>query len=161
TEELRLTGTLTAQRHARLSTRADGLVADIQVDAGDRVAAGDVLLDLDSALANHALRRAEASVEEARARVAESERLIQEARRLVADQHIPQTEVASREANAALARAALAASEAAAAEQAEIVRRHSLPAPFDGVIARRLTEIGEWVVRGTAVLELVSTDTVW
>jgi multidrug resistance efflux pump len=29
-----------------------------------------------------------------------------------------------------------------------------------GVIARRTTDVGEWIVRGTAVLELVSTETV-
>jgi RND family efflux transporter MFP subunit len=45
-------------------------------------------------------------------------------------------------------------------EQAELVRRHSLVAPFDGVVARKLTESGEWVTRGTPVLELVATDRV-
>jgi RND family efflux transporter MFP subunit len=34
-------------------------------------------------------------------------------------------------------------------------------APFSGVIARRLTESGEWVETGTAVAELVAVDDLW
>ena len=39
-------GTLVAERSARLSPRVDGLVRTLQVDAGDRVKRGDVLLRL-------------------------------------------------------------------------------------------------------------------
>ena len=43
-----LTGNVTAERDAQLSARLEGLVADVRVDAGDRVSAGDVLLHLDA-----------------------------------------------------------------------------------------------------------------
>ena len=56
--------------------------------------------------------------------------------------------------------AALVASEASEREQAELLRRHVVPAPFAGVVARRLTDVGEWVSRGTPVIELVATDRV-
>jgi RND family efflux transporter MFP subunit len=158
TQELRLTGTLTAERNARLSPRVDGLVERLEVDAGDRVSAGDALIKLDADLAIHALRRAEAEMAQAQARLSEAQRLVQEARRLVKDRHLPQTELERRESEFALAQAAAAAAQAAQREQAELVRRHILPAPFDGVIARRLTDVGEWVTRGTPILELVATD---
>jgi pyruvate/2-oxoglutarate dehydrogenase complex dihydrolipoamide acyltransferase (E2) component len=58
------------------------------------------------------------------------------------------------------AAAALGASEASEREQAELLRRHVVPAPFAGVVARRLTDVGEWVSRGTPVIELVATDRV-
>lgn len=157
-EQIRLTGTLTAERSARLSPRVDGLVARVRADAGDRVKAGAPLLELDSTVARLALRRAEAGTAEARARAAEAERLAVEARRLVAERHLPRTEVERREADAKLAAAALEAAEAAEREQAEIVRRHVVPAPFGGVVARRLADVGEWVARGTPVFELVATD---
>lgn len=160
TDELRLTGTLTAERSARLSPRVDGLVARVRVDAGDRVRAGAPLVELDSTVASHALDRARAQTAEARARSGEATRLAVEARRLVAEKHLPQTELARREADAELAAAALVASEAYEREQAELVRRHVVPAPFAGVVARRLTEAGEWVSRGTPVIELVATDRV-
>jgi RND family efflux transporter MFP subunit len=160
TEELRLTGTLTAERSARLSPRVDGLVARIRVDAGDRVKRGAPLLELDAAVARLALERARAGAVEAQARFDEALRLADEARRLVADRHLPRTELDRREADAKLADAALSAAKAAEKEQAEMVRRHVLPAPFDGVVARRMTDVGEWVTRGTPVMELVATDRV-
>lgn len=158
TEELRLTGTLTAERSARLSPRVDGLVARIRVDAGDRVKRGAPLLELDAAVARLALERARAGAVEAEARHAESLRLADEAARLVAERHLPRTELARREADVKLAAASLAAAQAAEREQAELVKRHVLPAPFDGVVARRMTDVGEWVTRGTPVMELVATD---
>ena len=56
---LRLTGTVTAKRRARLSPRVSGLVSEVYVDAGDRVESGEVLLDLDRALAQLAEKRGE------------------------------------------------------------------------------------------------------
>lgn len=159
-QELRLTGTLTAERSARVSPRVDGLVARIRVDTGDRVKAGATLLELDATVAVLALRRAEANADEARVRLEEARRLLTEGRRLVAERHLPQTELGRRESEADLAAAALASSEAAQREQAELVRRHVLPAPFSGVVARRLTDVGEWVSRGNPVFDLVATDRV-
>lgn len=158
--DLPLTGTLTAQSNARLSPRVDGLVSALNVDAGDRVEQGDVLLQLDAELAKHALGRISAQAAQAKAQLDESQRLVTEARKLVDERHLPQTELERREAEFELAKAAYTAAQAAEREQAEIVRRHSLPAPFDGVIARRMTDIGEWVTRGSPVLELVATDRV-
>ena len=158
--DLSLTGTLTAERNARLSARVDGLVRTLEVDAGDRVEKGDLLLQLDPELAEHVLRRMSAQASQSKAQLTEAQRLVVEARKLVGQRHLPQTELKRREAELELAKAAHAAAQAAEREQAEIVRRHALPAPFDGVIARRLTDMGEWVTRGAPVLELVATDRV-
>jgi RND family efflux transporter MFP subunit len=159
-EELRLTGTLTAERRARLSPRVDGLVARVRVDEGDRVQEGASLIELDATVATLALDRTKAETAQARARSEEAGRLVSEARRLVAEKHLPRTELERREAEAKLATASLAASSAAEREQAELVKRHTVPAPFAGVVARRLTDVGEWVARGTPVIELVATDRV-
>ena len=160
TEQLRLSGTLTADRSAELSPRVDGLVSRLRVDAGDVVKRGQILLELDATVAQLALERAKAGTAEAAVQNAEAQRLLEEARRLVAERHLPATELARREAAAKLASAALDAARAAEREQAEVVKRHQLPAPFAGVVARRLTDLGEWVVRGSPVLELVATDRV-
>ncbi len=159
-DRLRLSGTLSAERSARLSPRVDGLVARLRVDAGDEVRAGQPLLELDAALARLALDQARAISAEARAEVDERARLLAEGRRLVDENHIPRTEVATREAAHTLAQATLQARLTSERQQAELVERHVLPAPFDGVIVRRLTEAGEWVTRGTPVLELVALDRV-
>lgn len=159
-ERFSLTGTLTAERSAALSPRVDGLVSRVLVDAGDRVERGDVLMQLDADVGRQALARAQAQVAEAEAAVAEAARLFAEARRLGKDQYIAASQVGTREAELESARAALASAKAGAREQAELVERHALPAPFDGVIAEKLAEAGEWVQRGTPVLSLVATDRV-
>lgn len=159
-QELRLSGTLTPERSARLSPRVDGLVDAVLVDAGDRVAAGDALLRLDATLADAVRRGSDAEVKRARASRDEAKRRADEARRLVPERHLPQTELDARLAALAEADAALAVALAGALEQAELVRRHGLNAPFAGVITVKLTEAGEWVSRGDAVLELVSLDAV-
>ncbi len=155
-----LTGSLTAERAAQLSPRVDGLVASVQVDAGDEVREGDVLLRLDAAMAEHALARARANAAAAQAALDEARRLFEEAERVGEQDFLPATLIATRAVELRGAEAAFAAAEATMREQAELVARHALPAPFDGVIAERHTEAGEWVQRGNPVLTLVATDRV-
>jgi len=159
-ERFSVSGTLTAERQAQLSARADGLVSRMHVDAGDQVEAGQVLLELDPAVARQALLRARAAAAEAAAAVREAERLLAEAQRLIEHRVIAATEVDARAATLELARASAASARASVREQEEIVARHALPAPFAGVVAEKLTEAGEWVQRGTPVLSLVATDRV-
>lgn len=155
TETLSLSGSLQAERSTGLSPRIDGLVKSVAVDAGDRVSAGQVLLTLDDAQARLVLARLQAEQARARALRDEAARRVAEAEPLVAQRSFPETELAARRAALALADADLRAAAAAEREQAEVIERHRLRAPFAGVIARRAAEAGEWVVRGTPVLGLV------
>jgi RND family efflux transporter MFP subunit len=157
-DTLRLSGTVTARQSAGLSPRVSGLVTAVHVDAGDRIDAGDVLLDIDPALARLHLRQAEAALREGEAQLAESRRLHREAAQLVAERHLPETEVHARAAAIELAAATAARLEADVRSAAELLERHALVAPFAGVISARRTEAGEWVETGTAVLDLVDTD---
>jgi len=159
-ERFSLSGTLTAERDAQLSPRVDGLVERVHVDAGDRVRAGDVLIELDAAVGRQVLARTRAQANEASTAVAESKRLFDEATRLVEQKFIASSVVETRKAEWQRAQAALASAQASAREQSELVDRHTLPSPFDGVIAEKLTEAGEWVQRGTPVLSLVAIDRV-
>jgi RND family efflux transporter MFP subunit len=158
--ELRLSGTLSAEHRAGLSPRVDGLVEAVLVEEGDRVRAGDAVLRLDATLAEATQRRSDAEAAQARAARDEARRRVDEARQLVPQNTLPKTELEARMAALAQAEAALAAALASAREQAELVRRHVLHAPFDGVITARHTEAGEWVVRASAVLDLVSLEAV-
>jgi len=158
---LELTGSFTARRSARLSPRVPGLVAAMAVDAGDRVSEGDVVLRLDARLAELAVMEAESLVEERRAGLAEAERLLAESQRLGDREFVPETEIDARRSDVAIAAAALARADSALATAREQLARHALPAPFGGVIAARLAEVGEWVETGTPVAELVDTDELW
>lgn len=158
---LELTGSFTARRAASLSPRVPGLVAEMAVDAGDRVSEGDVVVRLDARLAELAVMEAEALVEERRAGLTEAERLLAESQRLGDREFVPETEIDARRSDVAIAAAALARADSALATARERRDRHALLAPFDGVVAARLTEVGEWVETGTPVAELVDTDQLW
>jgi len=155
---LPLTATVTTERSAALSPRVSGLVAAVHVDAGDRVAAGKVLLELDPALARLALQRSEAALEEAEAAHAEARRQYEETQELVDRRLVPTTRLPAAEAAMRMAGAAFERLRSEHRQQAETVRRHTVVAPFAGVVSRKIAEVGEWVETGTAVLELVDTQ---
>lgn len=157
-DELRLTGTVTSERVASLSTSVNGLVKRVRVDAGDRVAAGNALIYLDSAMARLALDRTKAAAEEARAQLSEQQRLRDEAKEMFERGLIPQTRLLSAESGRRIAAARVNRLVAERKEQQEIVRRHTVVAPFAGVISKKFTDPGEWVETGTTVLELVDTQ---
>ncbi len=158
TRPLDLTGSVTAQRRAELSPRVSGLVARIAADVGDRVRAGQLLLELDDELARLAHQRDLAQLEEAQTRVREAQRLHREARSLVDKAFLPETRLSASRAEVDIARATALRIEAQTRESAERVARHRVAAPFDGVIARRSAEVGEWVDTGDELFELVATE---
>jgi RND family efflux transporter MFP subunit len=160
-DTLELSGSVTARHEAQLSARVDGLVSELLVEAGDRVRAQQILLRQDTELSRRELALAAAQEAQAQAGLDEARRLVEEAQRLRDDNFIPATELASREAAVASARAAQRAALAQRRLAEERLARHELPAPFDGVVAERMTERGEWINRGDPVLRLVATEAVW
>ena len=156
--QIDVTGTVTSPRTALLSTAVAGLVADLEIDEGDRVEAGMALLRLDAELAQVALDRARAEVRQREIAVADARRRLAEAEKVGTERGIAQTQIDSLRAEVAGDEAALLASQAAVREQQAIVERHTLRAPFSGVISERHTELGEWVNPGDGLLELVATE---
>ncbi|MES1944213.1 RND family efflux transporter MFP subunit [Salinisphaera sp. PC39] len=157
-QTLPLSGTLTSPRDADLAPQIAGLVAAVHVDAGDRVEAGDTLIELDRALEELTLRQLRAQIEEARGQLAEAERVRDERAPLARQGTIARTELEAAQAEVRIRRAAVQRLQAEAERQAERLRRHSLTAPFSGVIRARHTEVGEWADTSATVLELVATD---
>jgi len=157
-EELGLTGSLTSPRTARLSPEVEGRVARVAVEEGDRVEAGDPVVELDAELAELALERAQAAEREARTELADAERRLGEIQALARRQTAAESRVRDLEAEVRRDRAVLQRLAAERATQAGLLRRHVVKAPFAGVVARRLTELGEWVEPGTLLVELVATE---
>jgi membrane fusion protein (multidrug efflux system) len=153
-----VSGTVTSPQSAVLSPSVGGLIERIDVDAGDRVEAGDVVVALDRELDALDLERARAEEAQARSELQDSRRRLAEAERVGPERGIPETQIKSLRAEVARDEAALTAAEAAARQQAAVVRRHDVRAPFSGVISERYAEVGEWVAPGDGLVELVATD---
>ncbi len=153
-EELPLTGSVTTRRQSQLSPEVAGLVARLRVDEGDEVKQGDALLELDRVIAEIDRDSVAAQVAEARARFKEALRQKDEAAQMVAKKHIPATRYETALATVDMNSAALERLKKSLERQEELLMRHTIRAPFDGVITRKMVEQGEWVKIDTPLFEL-------
>ncbi len=157
-KQLPLSGTITSPKFSTLAARVDGYVEKLVVDVGDNVKAGDPLLELDARLARLELQRLAAAREEADFLFGDAARLAREAKKLAAKKNISQTEFETRIAHASANKARTMQLAAQYAAQQERLARHTLRAPFAGVIAEKLTEAGQWTSAETAAFRLVQLD---
>ena len=151
-------GTVTSPRTSLLSTSVAGLVAELAVEEGRRVETGEALLKLDDELAALALERLQADVRRAETALTDAKRRLAEAEEVGPARGVARTAIESLRAEVSSDEPALLSARAAAKEQRALVDRHTLRAPFAGVISQRFAELGEWVNPGDGMLELVATD---
>ena len=149
---------MTSARSARLSAATSGQVATVAVDAGSRVAEGDILLTLDPEVPQLEYQSADARERQARLALNDARRRLAEARELAPQRSIAESVVRDLEAEVAEDEAALRAARAEALRRKALLERTQVRAPFAGVVAAKLTEVGEWVNPGQAVVTLVSSD---
>ena len=157
-QSLALSGTVIAARSASLSPATDGLVAKLNVDVGDAVEAGDPLLLLDDELARLQVASDRAAAERARAALADSKRRLREAQELIQNNTISESVVRVLETETLEDGAELTRMEAMARLSTATLERHTLRAPFSGIVSGRSTDIGEWIAPGDTVFGLVSLD---
>ncbi|MBO9491158.1 efflux RND transporter periplasmic adaptor subunit [Endozoicomonas sp. G2_1] len=155
---LKLTGTVEAAQNADLASLQAGVIEQLFVEVGDKVSKGQKLLALDATLAKLTLAETKASVDSSKVSLAEAKRLYQEVLALSKQQVVAQTLINERKAAVAAANAELARQTASLARQTELVNRHTLYAPFAGIIASRNADLGEWVTQQTSVFNLVEQD---
>lgn len=158
---LELTGSIVAKRQARLSSRTSGLIQKLHVDAGSSVKMGDVLMELDPTQAALVLQRIQVENEQAEAELTEAKRQLEEVRGLAKTGGFSKSEAETRETAVRVQSAVVKRTSIQLLEQKEVIARHQLLAPFDGVIRLKQAEEGEWVQTGTPVVELVETGHVF
>lgn len=151
-------GTVQARRRAKLSPAASGVVCELAVKRGQRIARGDVILRLDDATQRAQVALAERALDVAKAQngkaclAAERARREYERNRELEAQKVVSADVLDALASArelalsecavleAEVRRANAALDAARAE----LEKTALRAPFDAIVAEVPIELGEW-----------------
>ena len=145
---LTATGYTYARARAAVGAKIIGRVVELPVDEGDTIAAGDIIAVLDSEDLQASVRLAEASLNEARARLADAEREFARQAELVEDRLTSQAlfDAALTQREVALAQVGTAEARLNSAQATldyTVVR-----APIDGVIIERNIEMGEMVAPG-------------
>lgn len=182
-------GTIEARILSRVGFEIAGTLTEVLADHGDRVTAGAPLARLNAASQEARLARAEAAMlsADALAQRAEAQRERAEAllaqrqatarrRRELANRNVgsieaaelAETEVATAEADLAVNRADAAVAHALQAEaranlaaERTVLDKHTLRAPYDGVLIARQREAGAAVNPGEAIFTLVAPDSLW
>ena len=151
-----VSGPVAAFEEMQLGVEISGArVTALNVDVGEQVRKGEVLLELDHRSLDSELRQANAALSEAEAGVALARANLARAELLVKDKFISASQLD--ELRAARTQAEARRNTARASRDAAQLRRDfaELRAPADGVISKRLVQPGQVVAAGTELLRLI------
>jgi RND family efflux transporter MFP subunit len=150
-----ISGTLTADREARLRAEVSGAVLQTYADAGQRVSAGTVLARIDDAAVRDAAISARSAVTQASVAAQQAERELQRARSLAAAGAIADRDVESAERANLSAQAALADAQARQSSAEKNLRNTQVRAPFAGIVAEKSVSPGDIVSPGSAMFTVI------
>jgi len=162
-------GTVVPSREVTLKARVSGGVmsVDSQFVPGGRIAKGAVLLSLDSADHQVAVRKAQSALEDARAALAieqGNQIIAREELRLLSESStdiVGRTDLALRKPQLQQAQAAVASAEADLRKAHLDLARTVVRAPFNALIMERNVNVGTYVGAQDGLATLVGTDEFW
>jgi cobalt-zinc-cadmium efflux system membrane fusion protein len=171
---------LDERRTARLGAFVEGVVADIRVQPGDRVASGAVIAAIHSHVVHDAWAgyfKARADAQRAEAEVEYANTAESRAAGLVADRALSQQELQRARADATASRQVLAAARAEVLRAEQELRHYGIvpspdvsprdhdhvpiTAPFAGTVVEVLTAEGAAVTPGSALFVIADLSRVW
>ncbi len=150
-------GRLREVRRAIVAAEVEGKVLAVPVQEGDPVVGGvTVLAEIDGVWAKLDLARTQAQVAAAQATLDQSELDLSYLEQLLEAQSAKPKEVDDMRAQVSSDRSRLSAAIAERDRVEKEVERLVVLAPFDGFVTRKVTEVGQWVERGDAIVEVIS-----
>jgi RND family efflux transporter MFP subunit len=150
-------GTVESLDRGQLAARIDGRVDSLRVKAGERVAAGTLLLTITDTPAGGRLAETESARRGAAAQLQLAEQTLARYRQLQASEAVTPQEFDRVASAAETARNALQAAEAAVAQARTVAGYTRVTAPYAARIARVEVEVGSTVLPGTPLLVLDRT----
>lgn len=143
-----------ARNQSRISAQVSAVINTIEVDVGQQLAAGDLLLTLDPGDIELSLAQVQAQRDGLRARLRLAESQLKRARELKTNNFVSTDAVNQRTAEVVSLRAEAAAVDA----QVEIARsqlaKTRIRSPFDAVVSARQAQLGELTTPGAPLFTL-------
>lgn len=150
-----ISGSLVADREARIRAEISGAVLQTYVDAGQRVSAGTTLGRIDDASVSDAAISARSGVAQATLAAEQADREYKRAQSLSAAGAIADRDVESAQRGNLAAQAQLADAKARLASAERNLRNTVIRAPFAGVVAEKSVSPGDIVAPGAALFTVI------
>lgn len=150
-----ISGTLVADREARIRAEVSGAVLQTYVDVGQRVAQGAPLARVDDGILQDASLSARSNVTQATVGADQAARELQRAKTLVAAGAIAERDVEGAERANLAAQAQLADAKARLTTVEKNLRNATIRAPFAGVVAEKSVSPGDIVAPGAALFTVI------
>lgn len=157
---VRVSGTLAPWRSTQLSSQTSGEVEEVTVRPGDTVAAGDLLVQIDTENLLLELDQAESNVAATRAQLALAEAQLDRVRALVDRGVTTSSSLDEAQSSVTQLTASLDALEDQVAGAELRLRNATVRAPFSGMVSDRAVEPGQYVGIGTPLISVVDLSTV-
>ena len=145
-------GVVEATRQSTVSAQISGRVQEIYFDVGDSVKKGQVILRIDQQEAAQALAGSQAQVMQAQAAMHNAKSNYERARQMFAQKFISQAAMDKADADYKIALAQAAASQAGESRAAVAQGYTAVVAPYGGMVAARLVQVGEMVSVGQPLM---------
>ncbi len=145
-------GVMEAVRQSTVSAQISGRVKEVNFDVGDTVKKGQVILRIDESETEQALVGSQAQVMQSQAALTQAKANYERSLQLFEQKYISQSALDKAKADFDMAKAQAAASEAGESQHALARGYASVIAPFSGVVAPRLVEVGEMMTVGKPMM---------
>ncbi len=142
---LTASGYLVARRQSVVSSKIQGRLSELNVEEGSIVHGGEIIARLEDADYVAAVAKAKADIEYAKADLAEMQRQARLQQGLYTDKVVSKDALDAADAKVRLAQATLDQDKANLKQQEALLEFTNIRAPFDGVVIKKMTEVGESV----------------
>lgn len=145
-------GVIEAVRQSTVSAQISGRIKEVNFDVGDTVKKGQIILRIDERETEQALAGSQAQVMQSQAALTQAKANYERSLQLFEQKYISQAALDKAKADYEVAQAQTAASEAGESQSALARGYAAVVAPFGGVVASRLVEMGEMVTVGKPLM---------
>ena len=152
-----VSGTVISQNDARIAAETDGRITWV-ADVGSRIPKGEAIARIDAADLKLELADSEARLESLKSQLTYRDSSLQRFQKLAASNNAAATQIDEAQSQLDMTRQEIKRAEVAIAQIKRRIKQTEVLAPFPGVVAERLVQIGEFVNRGAQVARLVYTD---
>lgn len=154
-----VSGTVVSRNNSAIASEVSGRLKSL-ADLGDIVTQGQVIATINDTSLKLIIDEAKANLANSEAQLTFETTEIERKKSLVKRKLISQTELDQSLSNFSVAQANVGVAKSKLAQAEKNLSYSQLKAPFSGIVTQRLSNEGEYISSGTAIIRLVQTDNI-